>query len=289
MARQHRSRPKTLEAVVAAWLESYESAHTRVAYAADLDHFGNWANAKDVDLLALTHEDVDRYRAACEADGAGASTVARRLSAIASFGAFAHERGTGPAMPRFTRPALPATTTTQLLSDGDASAILAAADQMNPRSAVLIRLLMLDGLKVTEAVKADATDVKGKPPDVILTLHTRLPRVIELHPETARLLATYLGNRRHGPLLWSEHRARNAEPLTRFGVDYIVKQAAAAAGIAGPVSANTLRRRFITNAHNNGQDLDGIRADAGHADARTTRRYLRPENGDNEDPKTRRA
>jgi integrase/recombinase XerD len=145
---------------------------------------------------------------------------------------------------------------------------------MNPRSALLVRLLMLDGLKVGEAVHADASDVAGKPPRMTLTLDAAIPRVIELHPDTAALLATYLGKRRRGPLLLSEHRAHVTERLTRFGVDYVVKQAAESAGIAGAVSANTLRRRFVMAAHERGDDLDGIRHSAGHADARTTRRYL---------------
>jgi integrase/recombinase XerD len=100
--------------------------------------------------------------------------------------------------------------------------------------------------------------------------------VIRLHPDTADLVATYLGRRRRGPLLLSEHRARVTERLTRFGVDYLLKQAAETAGIAGAVSANTLRRRFVTAAHERGEDLDDIRHSAGHADARTTRRYLDP-------------
>ena len=110
-------------------------------------------------------------------------------------------------------------------------------------------------------------------------------RVIELHPDTAELLTVYLGKRRRGPLLLSEHRARLAERLTRFGVDYIVKQAAETAGIAGPISANTLRRRFVMNADDHGQELDEIRLRAGHADPRTTRRYLETSGGDSPDAK----
>ncbi len=272
-----------LQRVVDAWLEQYASPHTRVAYRADLGHFSHWARTEHVDPFALAEEELRRYRASCEADGAGPSTVARRLSAIASFGAFSHEQGTGLVAPRIERPALPTSSTTESLSDTDAAALLAAADEMNPRSAVLVRLLMLEGLKAGEAITADARDVEGKPPHVTLTLRTRMHQVIELHPDTAELLTLYLGKRRRGPLLLSEHRARVTEPLTRFGVDYIVKQAAEVAGIPGPISANTLRRRFVMNADDRGLDLDGIRSRAGHADPRTTRRYLETSTGDSTD------
>ncbi len=281
MAHQRRPDANTvLQRVVDAWLEHYESPHTRAAYGADLEHFGRWARTEQVDPFQLAEDDLRRYRAACEATGAGPSTVARRLSAIASFGAFSHEQGTSLVTPRIERPALPASSTTESLSDTDAAALLAAADEMNPRSAVLVRLLMLEGLKVGEAVTADARDLNGKPPRLTLTLRTRKRQVIELHPDTAELLTAYLGARRRGPLLLSEHRARVTERLTRFGVDYIVKQAAENAGITGAVSANTLRRRFVMNADDHGQDLDGIRLRAGHADPRTTRRYLGTSNAD---------
>ena len=272
-----------LQQVVDAWLEHYESPHTRAAYGTDLGHFGQWARTEHVNPFALAEDDLHRSRAACEAAGAGPSTIARRLSAIASFGAFAHEQGTGLVAPRIERPALPASSTTEALSDRDAAALLTAADEMNPRSAVLVRLLMLEGLKAGEAITADARDLNGKPPHVTLTLRTRMRRVIELHPDTAELLTLYLGKRRRGPLLLSEHRARVAERLTRFGVDYIVKQAAETAGITGPVSANTLRRRFFMNADDRGLDLDGIRSRAGHADPRTTRRYLETSSDDTAD------
>jgi site-specific recombinase XerD len=273
MARTRNPRSAVLQAAIAAWLDNYESPHTRAAYGADLEHFSQWSHAERVNPFALAEAELRRYRAACEADGAGPSTVARRLSAIASFGAFALERGYGLAAPRIGRPTLPAESTTEALSEGDAAAILSAADLMNPRSGLLVRLLMLDGLKVSEAVQADATDVDGRPPHVTLTVHGEAGRVIELDPDTAALLAGYLGRRRGGPLLLSEHRARVNERLTRFGVDYVIKQAAEIAGISG-VSGNTLRRRFVTAAHERGEDLDSIRDSLGHADARTTRRYI---------------
>jgi integrase/recombinase XerD len=264
----------TLQAAIAAWLENYDSPHTRAAYRADLEHFSRWSRAERVDPFALDPADLQRYRAACEASGARPSTVARRLSAITSFGTFTLQGGSGRGTPRIDRPASSVSSSTAALNDQDAAAILAAADQMSARSALLMRLLMLDGLKVGEAVQANAADVSGRPPAMALKLQATPTRVIRVHADTADVLAVYLGKRRRGPLLLSEHRARSSERLTRFGVDYVIKQAAASAGIADPVSANTLRRRFIAAAHKRGEDFDDIRRSVGHADVRTTRRYV---------------
>ena len=268
-----------MQAAVTLWLERYESPHTRAAYRNDLEHFGQWTRAQRVNPFALTEPDLQRYRAVCEANGAQAATVARRLSAIASFSAFALTQGDGIGAPKVDRPALPAATTTDAMTDEDVTALLSAADEMSTRAAVLIRLLLFDGLKVGQVVDAEAADISGTPPSLSLTVSASPVRVIALHPDTATLLSVYLDDRRSGPLVLSEHRARVGARLTRFGVDYLIKQAAEHAGIAS-ISANSLRRQFLVRAHERGDDIDDIRRSAGHSDARTTRRYLRHNDGE---------
>ncbi len=263
-----------LPAMVAAWLDQYDSPHTRAAYRADLHHYGEWSSAQGMDPFPISEEDLRLYRAACEFAGNKPATVARRLSAVASFAGFADQRSDGASSPHIDRPTLPLSSPTESLGPDEAEALLAAADEMSPRAGLLVRLMMLDGLKVGDVVRADAADVSGRPPRMTLALHPPSHRVVDLNRDTADLVAAYLGRRRQGPLFFSEHRARLTERLTRFGVDYVIKQAVAAAGIAGAISSNTLRRRFIVAAHERGEDLDEIRASAGHVDSRTTRRYL---------------
>jgi len=270
----------TLTLAIAGFLEACRSSNTRDAYRADLGHLAAWCrNRGTLDLLTIDAADVARYRTDCELAGASAATVARRLSAITSFGAYAAANGSGSALAAVTeieRPTLESSSTAELLTDANAEALLAAADRVSRRSAVLIRLLMLDGLKVGEVIRADATNVRGRPPHMTLCLQNRNPRSIALHADSATAVRRYLGRRRDGPLLLSERRGRPPGRLTRFGVDYLVKQVANEAGIGQCVSGNTLRRRFVVAAHADGTDLDEIRQSAGHADRRTTRRYLDP-------------
>jgi len=114
------------------------------------------------------------------------------------------------------RPTLESSSTAELLTDADSDALLAAADRISPKSAVLIRLLMLDGCKVGETIRADASDVRGRPPRLTLCLQSRTARTIGLHADTATSLRKYLGRRRDGPLLLSERRGRVPGRLTRF-------------------------------------------------------------------------
>ncbi len=197
------------------------------------------------------------------------------MSAIASFCAFTRASGASLTAPRVERPATPSRSTAEFIADVQAVELLAVADRINPRSAALIRLLMLDGLKVGELVRADADDIAGRPPRMTLTLREP-PAVIELHIDTAAAVRAYLGRRRRGPLLLSERRARESDRLTRFGIDYIIKQAAAAAGLSEGLSGNTLRRHYVITAHQRGDAIADIQRHTGHADKRTTRRYLSP-------------
>jgi integrase/recombinase XerD len=266
---------------VAAFLQSCRSSNTRAAYRADLDHLAAWCAGREaVDLLTIDAADVARYRTACEVAGASPATVARRLSAISSFGAYAAAAGAEPALTAemdVDRPTVESASTAEVLSDTDAEALLAAADHISRRSAVLIRLLMLDGLKVGEVIRANASDVSGRPPRMTLRLRDRRGRTIDLHLDTAASAHRYLGRRRDGPLMLSERRGRQPDRLTRFGVDYLVKQVVRSAGLSQAVSGNTLRRRYVIAARADGTDLDTIRENTGHADRRTTRRYFIPD------------
>jgi integrase/recombinase XerD len=266
---------------IAGFLDACRSSNTRSAYRTDLRHVAAWCRGREaLDLLTIDAADVVRYRTECELAGASPATVARRLSALTSFGAYAAANGGAPALTadsEIARPTVESSSSAELLTDGDAEVLLAAADRIGRRAAVLIRLLMLDGLKVGEVIRADASDVSGRPPRMTLQLHDRRARTIDLHPDTGSAMRRYLGDRREGPLLLSERRGREPGRLTRFGLDYLVKQVAHAAGLEQSVSGNTLRRRYVIAADADGTDLDEIRDNAGHADRRTTRRYLNPD------------
>jgi integrase/recombinase XerD len=263
---------------VAGFLDTCRSSNTRAAYGADLAHLAGWCRKTGtLDLLTVDADDIARYRTACEVAGASPATVARRLSTITSFGAFAAATGAEPALTgdqKLARPTVADASTAEVLGEAEAAAVLAAADQIGPRSAAVVRLLMLDGLKLGEVIGADARDLAGRPPRMTLALEDPRSRIINLHADTSSALRTYLGRRHAGPLVLSERRGCEADRLTRFGLNYLVKQVAQAAALAQPISANTLRRRYVIAAHAGGTDLETIRYNAGHAERRTTRRYL---------------
>jgi integrase/recombinase XerD len=282
-----------LTLAVAGFLETCRSENTATAYRTDLRHFAAWcASGEALNLLTADAADVARYRTACELEGASAATVARRLSAIMSFAGYAAEQGFAPELSGSSaveRPTLESASTAHALSDADAQALLDAADKTSMRAGVLIRLLMLDGLKMGEVVAADVSDLHGRPPRMTLGVARRGGPALTLHPDTTATVCRYLGTRRDGALLLTEQRGQPGKRLTRFGADYLIKQIAHTAGLASTISANTLRRRYVIDAHARGTDLEEIRHNVGHSAQRTTRRYLSTDaDAKSEDPPARR-
>lgn len=265
------------------------SENTRRAYGADLDRFAHWCQAEGTEPLALGPDELARYQAACEAEGTSPSTVARRLAALSSFYTLAVEEGSIGASPLadLVRPVAVPSVTLEL-DAGQASALVEAGARLNPKTALLVDLLLLDGLKLGEALAADAADVTDTEggDGATLSVARRGGRraEIELHEPTVEAAQEYLQGRRDGPLFLNDRAATNrgagggdaddAGRLTRFGADYLLKRASDEAGFAQPVSANVLRRSYVAMAHAAGDSVETIRHNLGHRDPRTTRRHL---------------
>jgi integrase/recombinase XerD len=270
----HEVHTAPIDQSIASWLATLESPNTRAAYRSDLTQFARWCARHDVDPLDPSVGEVLRYRMAFEGTGARPASVARRLSAIGTF--LAHISGEGSAaltgLVGLQRPTVEERSSTATLTPSDTVVVVEAADALHPKAALLVRLLVLDGLKLGEAVAADADDLGGRPPRRALRLRNPV-RVISLHHDSAVAARAYLAGRRAGPLLLGDSSNRKGQRLTRFGADYVLKQVGRTAGLDG-ISANILRRTYVEAAHAEGADVGQIRRRLGHADERTTRRYF---------------
>jgi site-specific recombinase XerD len=274
-------RSEQLDALVGGWLSSYASPNTQAAYRGDLHAFRAWCASGGQQPLTATTADVAAYFAWCEASGSSRATMARRISALDSFYRFACDAAVARSNPvtAIERPNVAATSSTSVLDDDDAASLLTASDRLGAKAGALVRLLMLDGVKLGEALAANANDFERDTKRPALTIERgRRSDTVALHVSTARRLDAYLGRRRRGPLLCSETPGRESDRLTRFGADYVLKQVAQNANVDGRVSANTLRRRYVMASVDAGVDVEDIRDHFGHRDARTAERYLESSN-----------
>lgn len=263
------------------WLDSLRSPNTRSAYRLDLSAYLRWCAAVGVAPLAPAPGDVDRFRTD-PALPAGRAASARRGSALAAFLRFAQAPASTPSAP--TPSAVgsapgraTSASSTAVLDEGERRGLLGSLGDHGTATQVLVRLLLVEGLKLDEALGLDAQQVSVDAPPLRVALARRPPVELELEPATAAVIAGHLGGRRHGPLLVSASRREPAGTrLSRHGADYLLRRAGVRSGLTVPLTSNVLRRTHAEHAHASGRALDAIANRMGHDDVRTTRRYLDP-------------
>jgi integrase/recombinase XerD len=259
------------------WLEDLTSFRTRDAYGRDVDAFIAWCDEKGHAPLEVSEVEVSEYRDNCGEAGALPATVARRLSALASFYQYALVAHAVPSNPvvAVERPATATRVPPPALDEHDALALLDAAAAVGPKVVVLVALLMLEGIKLAEALALDIEQLDGSSWAMRATVTRRgAEQDLALDGRTARAITAYLDGRTTGPLLVGDSPTQDrAARLTRFGADFLLKRAATRAGLE-PVSANTLRRTYISLSHRDGAAVEDISRQVGHASARDTRRYI---------------
>jgi integrase/recombinase XerD len=261
------------------WLATLASPHTRSAYRTDLTSFTAWCEMNGRSSLQADGEALEQYRRHHAASGASAASIARRTSALNGFFRFAVDAGDRTAHPTPDPVRAPvASSTTVALTPDEREALLGALPSVTPSMRLLVALLLLDGLKLDEALGLDRDHLSGRPPTLVAEVASRgNQRTVALHPETSTLVADHVRRRDVKPLFTGAARsAAGDQRLSRFGADAWLKKAGRAAGLAAPLTSNVLRRTHVVHAHRSGHSVDDIRDQLGHGDSRTTRRYIDP-------------
>jgi len=263
--------------VARAFLLGY-AGHTRAAYARDLADWGRFCEQVGVDPLQATRAHVDAYaRSLAELEHRSPATVARRLSALAGFYRYALSEDLivrNPVAP-IRRPKGGSDTVSTGLDRDELSALVAAAKADSPRSHALVILLGLNGLRVSEALAADVTDLSTERGHRVLFITRKGGKraTVPLAPRTAETLDAYLAGRTTGPLFATSTGAR----LDRAATWRLLRKLArrAVPRKAGSIHPHDLRHSFVTLSLDAGASLRDVQDAAGHADPRTTRRYDR--------------
>jgi len=282
--------------LAAGWLLGYGSPHTRRAYARDLTGWARWCAGLDVDPLHADRVHVDAWaRHLTEGQALAPATVSRRLAAVSAFYRWCvleQHLLTNPAV-HVRRPEVdPDASTTLGLSAEQARALLAGAAAHSPRMLALVALLLVDGLRISEALGLDVNDVQSV---------DRGHRVVDLQREggrTARaalppLVAdavdTYLAHRAGvdpnvdrapvggGAPVGALFVTRTSTRWRPGNAARALTALAARAGVPGAarVTPHVLRHAAITLALDAGVPLHEVQDFAGHRDPRSTRRYDR--------------
>ncbi len=265
----------------ALWLEKNLGENTLAAYRQDLLQLCSALAEQDADLLSADAGMLARILGQKLQSGAAMRSVARLLSSIRRFYAYAlragwvsHNPSQNLQSPRLAR-YLP-----HVLSETQIEALLAAPDQTRPlglRDAAMLELMYACGLRVSELVNLEMRQLDLSADLVMVFGKGRKERLVPLGEMAAERIAAYLQNAR--PRILGERisaavfvTARGAA-MTRQRFWQNIEAYAKVAGIEQAVSPHSLRHAFATHLLNHGADLRSVQLMLGHANLGTTEIY----------------
>ncbi len=274
-------------------VEKRYSVNTISAYKNDLGQFMGFLGSRDggaLDVSQVTSEIVLAYVEDLQhgPNAYAPSTVARKIAAVKSFFHSLLEQNLIAADPaaRLNSPKvkkhIPKT-----ISQADMERLLAAPGHSGGpkslRDRALLEVLYATGMRVTEVVNLDLSDVDWDKRTVSCPGKADKRRYIPLGP-AGDPLTDYLQQGRPNfarddspAVLFLNHRGQK---LTRQGVWLILKEAADLAGLDGVVTPHTLRHSFAKHKLGAGEDLRRVQELLGHANLSTTQVYRQSETDD---------
>jgi integrase/recombinase XerC len=291
-------RATVLERRIAEFLRHIElsenlSAATVRSYRSDLALFvsfkAEWEGATAPDAAPLDPLAVRAFLAGMHGRGNRMSSIARRLSAIRSFGRWLERRGLVAESPAAGIPTprrekkLP-----RHLTVDEAFAVVEAPDtstHMGKRDRAILELLYASGLRVGELVALDRDDLDLQGETVRVLGKGRKERIVPVGSKARASLADWIdasreirqgpdaprGGRalRGAPLFLNRRGGRLTDRSVRRILDACVRRAA----LGRRISPHVLRHSFATHLLGAGADLRAIQELLGHASLSTTQKY----------------
>lgn len=265
------TRAKNDDELVASWLASLTSDHTRRNFAKTVDRF---RQALTTDLCAATVEDV-REALAILTEGLSDTTTQQYVLRIKSLLSYAHKLGYAPFNAGVTIKVKPDQSRAQLakriISEVEVGLLIREAT--STRDEVLLKVLYAGGVRVSEIVAMSWADVIERDTKVQLSVTGKGGRVRQvLLPEavSTQLLALRGNAGANDPVFAARHGGRMSERV----VNYMIKRAAERSGITGLVSPHWLRHAHGSHALDRGATLAEVQTTLGHANVATTSGYL---------------
>lgn len=265
-------------------LERGMAGNTCVSYDADLRHFAEFLRGRGVySAVETSREDITAFLQSERESGMAAATRRRRSAAIRMWLRYMKERRLVKSDPSELMDApkkerlLPKT-----LSEEEVFAMIDAVNGDDPRSLrdrALLEVLYGCGLRVSELceLKMDSIVAEG---ELLRVLGKgSKERLVPIGGAAGRALSAYLTMARPTFVKGDLSQAcvfvtRLGRPFTRQGVFKIVRERAAAVGIAAErISPHVLRHCFASHMLAHGADIRAIQELLGHADIGTTQIY----------------
>jgi integrase/recombinase XerD len=229
------------------------------------------------------------------ATGLTNTSVSRKLSVIRSLFSFLRTYGYTGANPADTAfvaaPAVPRDGKTVALTPEDCRRLLDFPSIETPegiRDRAILAVLAFTGCRVGEVGRLRIGDIKQSGGHHVLEVRGKggKERRVPLHPEAVERLeawrsllpATEPGQPLFRPVKTARGHGGDGfltTPLTRRGVQYLVRRYVTKLGLDPNVTVHSFRVTALTTARERGADIVDLQDFAGHADPRTTLTYIR--------------
>ncbi len=255
------------------------SPRTVDAYMSDVAQFRSFI--EPVSPSEVTREDIEAWLSEVYDSGAESSSQARKLSGLRSFFNFMQITGEADSSPvEFVDSPKARRRLPDVLSIGEIDAMLETIDlstEQGHRNRAMLETLYSCGLRVSELVGMRLGDIFFDDGFIRITGKGNKQRLVPVSGEAQRQIELWLGQRQ---LMTVDSRSadivflnRRGKKLSRVMVFNIIKDAAAAAGIAKQVSPHTLRHSFATHLLEGGASIRQVQEMLGHESILTTEIY----------------
>lgn len=263
-------------------LERGLSQNTAAGYLNDVGHMLTFASSRGLKPEEISHDDI--VSLLCELHDMGISprSQARMIAGIRSFFKFMRMEGwiTGDPSELIEAPHI-GRSLPDVLSVAEIDAMVRSlpTDKAETlRNHAIIETLYGSGLRVSELTGLRITHMSLDDGYALVEGKGDKERIVPLSPVAVSLINEYLVQRNSGPIKREGDDIlflnRRGAPLTRIMVFYIIRDAAALAGITRKVSPHTLRHSFATHLLEGGANLRAIQEMLGHESIATTEIYL---------------
>lgn len=259
------------------------SPNTIAAYRNDLNQFiaESVKMGFDSSLSSLSNQLLLEYMHQLWERRYKSTTLARKIAAIRSFikflmesGKLPKEVGGGLKSPKVNK------VSPKFLSVPEVRRLLAELAKLSSpeakRDRAMLELLYATGLRASELISLNVTDVNFKAGIIYCSGRRSGNRDITINKAVLRIVKDYLDTARP-ELIKGEESAlfvnRRGERLTRQGFWQIVKEYGNKTGFGSKVTPNILRHSFAIHQLKGGASLSSIQKMLGHAYPATTRVY----------------
>ncbi|MBG0789968.1 MAG: site-specific tyrosine recombinase XerD [Desulfovibrionaceae bacterium] len=259
------------------------SENSLAGYAADLQSLLVFLADKSFALKELTDSTLFLYLTHLRAKGLKSRSLARHLSSLRGFFAFAMDEKWYKEDPGhlLENPKLPKKLP-EFLTRDEVARVLALPDTSTPlgmRDKAMLELLYAAGLRVSELISMKVLDFDPQVGMLRVFGKGAKERLVPIHFTAQEYLAQYLEFTRPSfkPVEDFMFLNRSGKGLTRQGVWKLIKKFATMAGIKRSISPHTFRHSFATHLLEGGADLRTVQILLGHADISATEIYTHVE------------